>query len=327
MVTIRMTAAVALIFTLALAAGCSKQQGGEGKKPSGQVLAEVNGEKITVDDFKKEINNLPPYLQPMTETPEGKRDLLDTMIVRELILQEAKKAGVEKLQGVQDKIEDMRKRVIVETYLKQKVESDAAISDNELKAFYEQNKDKFKSGEEVRASHILVKSEPEAQKVLAELKAGKTFEALAKQYSVDTNAGSRGGDLGWFGKGAMLPDFEKVAFSLKDGETSGIVKTKFGYHIIRVTGHRPPGARSFDEVKDQIKAAMIPSKQQEVFAKLKADLKKSAKFSIKEDVMKGIGGATGAASAGPAQPAPAPQAAPAGAAAPTAPAPQAPPAK
>lgn len=131
---------------------------------------------------------------------------------------------------------------------------------------------------------------------------------MAKKHSIDS-AAAKGGDLGWFSKGNMVPEFEKVAFGLKEGETSGIVRTQFGYHIIKVTGKRPAGERTFEEVKDQIKAAVLPGKQQEVFQKLKEDIKKGATISIKEDVLKGLGGQSAAAEhPAPAQPAATPAA-------------------
>jgi peptidyl-prolyl cis-trans isomerase C len=294
----------AMILALALcvaATGCKQQGGGEAKKETakqGPVLAEVNGSVITANDFYKEQEALPPYLKPMTETPEGKKEMLDTMVVRELILQQAEKDGLEKSPAVQAKLEDLKKRVLVEAYLKKKVEESSNISDAELKDFYNKNIDKFKTGDQVRASHILVKTEAEAKNIKKQLDAGASFEDLAKKYSID-GAAPKGGDLGWFGKGSMLPDFENVAFGMKEGQVSGIVKTKFGYHIIKVTGKRPAGTRSFEEVKDQIKAAIIPEKQQEVFKKLKEDLKKSAKITVKEDNLKqlktGKGGAEEAA--------------------------------
>ncbi|RNC66310.1 MAG: peptidylprolyl isomerase [Desulfuromonadales bacterium] len=288
-----MTILSATLCTAALVGCKGKTDNGTSAAPAkkgGQVVAEVNGDAITTEDFKKELENLPPYLKPMADTPEGKKELLDTMVVRELILQQARKDNLDKSPEVAAKLEELKKRVVVEAFLKKKVEEQVKISDEELKKFYDENKDKFKSGDQVRASHILMRSEKEAQDVQKELKAGGSFEELAKKHSVDS-AAAKGGDLGWFSKGSMVPEFEKVVFGLKEGETSGIVKTKFGYHIIKLTGKRPAGTRSFEEVKEQIKAALLPNKQQEVFQKLKEDIKKDAKVSVKEDVLKGLGGA------------------------------------
>ncbi|MCM0080977.1 peptidylprolyl isomerase [Geomonas sp. Red32] len=303
----------AILLALALCVavtGCKKEAGETKKESSGAVIAEVNGEKITDQDFYREQENLPPYLKPMTETPEGRKEMLDTMVVRDLIIQQAKKDGIDKSEAVAAKLEDLKKRVIVEAYLKKKVEESASLSDTELKDFYNKNIDKFKTGEQIKASHILVKDEAQAKDIEKQLKAGASFEDLAKKYSQD-GAAQKGGDLGWFGRGSMIPDFENVAFGLKEGQVSGIVKTKFGYHIIKLTGKRAAGTRSFEEVKDQIKQAILPQKQQEVFKKLKEDLKKSAKIDIKEDALKQLktgaadGGQAGAAGkpAEPAQPA------------------------
>ena len=273
-------------------AGC-KSKGAEvgAKAKTGQVMAEVNGSTITTDDYKKEVAVLPPYLKQMADTPEGRKEMLDTMVVRELVLQDAQKTGIDKSPEVLARMEDMKKRVIVEAYLKKKVEEQVNIPDADLQKIYDQKKDKFKSDAQIRASHILLKTAKEADDVLAQLKAGANFEDLAKKYSIDP-AGAKGGDLGWFSKGSMIPEFEKAAFALKEGEVSGIVKTKFGYHIIKLTGRRPAGIIPFAEVKDQIKAELLPAKQQEVFKKIKEDLRKDAKISIKEDVLKGMGAKT-----------------------------------
>jgi peptidyl-prolyl cis-trans isomerase C len=280
--------AVVALCLLALA-GCNAKNAEVSKKgePKGQVLAEVNGSVITTEDYKKEVEILPPYLKPMTATAEGRKEMIDSMIVRELVLQEAKKAGIDKSPEVADRLEDLKKRVIIEAYWKKKVEEQAKISDADLQKFYDENKEKFRTGDQVKASHILLKTEKEAQDVLAQLKAGGKFEDLARKYSVDP-AGAKGGDLGWFGKGSMIPEFEKAAFALKEGETSGIVKSKFGYHIIKLTGKRAAGLLPLAEVKDQIKAALLPEKQQEIFKKMREDMKKTAKFSIKEDVLKSL---------------------------------------
>jgi len=175
-----------LLASAALIAGCSANKGDsapKAKKSSGEVLAEVGGAVITTDDFKKELENLPPYLKPMTETAEGKKEMLETMVIRELILQQATKDGVDKSQLVAEKLEDIKKRLVVEAYLKKKVEEQSNISDADLQKFYDENKDKFKSGDQIKASHILVKEEKMAQDILGKLKSGESFEELAKKHS------------------------------------------------------------------------------------------------------------------------------------------------
>jgi peptidyl-prolyl cis-trans isomerase C len=280
--------------TLCVAAliGCqgSNTSGGaksEGKK-EGKILAEVNNGSITTGDFDRELKNLPEYLKAMADTPQGRKEMLDTMVVRELILQQAAKDGLDKGPEIEEKLQDLKKRLIVESFLKKKVEAESKVSDDDMKKFYEQNKDKFKSGEQIKASHILVKTEKEANDILTKLKSGGNFEELAKKYSVDSSA-AKGGDLGWFGKGSMVPAFEKAALALKEGQISGVVKSDFGFHIIKLTGKRPAGIRPYEEVKEQIKGAIMPTKQQEVFQKIKDELKKTAKITIKEDVLNSIG--------------------------------------
>ena len=260
----------------------------EGKK-EGKVLAEVNSGSITTGDFDRELKNLPEYLKAMADTPQGRKEMLDTMVIRELILQQAAKDGLDKGAEIEEKLQDLKKRLIVESFLKKKVEVESKVSDEDMKKFYEQNKDKFKSGEQIKASHILVKTEKEAKDILAQLKSGGNFEALAKKSSVDSSS-AKGGDLGWFGKGSMVPAFEKAALALKEGQISDVVKSDFGFHIIKLTGKRPAGIRPFEEVKEQIKGAIMPTKQQEVFQKIKDELKKTAKITIKEDVLNSVGG-------------------------------------
>jgi peptidyl-prolyl cis-trans isomerase C len=295
--------------------GCQKGAPGSTTetKKEGQVVAEVNGSTITTGDFSSELKNLPEYLKSMAETPQGRKEMLDTMVIRELILQQAAKDGLDKSPEVARKLEDLKKRLIVESFLKKRVETDVKVGDDDLKKFYEQNKDKFKTGEQIRASHILVKSEKEAKDILAQIKAGGKFDELARKYSVDASA-AKGGDLGWFGRGSMVPVFEKALLALKEGQISDVVKSDFGYHIIKLTGKRPAGVRPFEEVKDQIKAAIMPAKQQELFQKIKDELKKNAKINIKEDVLSSMG-----ATKGESKPDAAPAAAPAVPAAPATP--------
>ncbi|KAB0664234.1 peptidylprolyl isomerase [Oryzomonas japonica] len=294
MKAIASTKTIAAALCIAALFGCQKGSTGSTTetKKEGQVVAEVNGSTITTGDFTRELKNLPEYLKSMADTPQGRKEMMDTMVIRELILQQAAKDGLDKSPEIAEKLADLKKRLIVESFLKKKVETDAKVSDEDLKKFYEQNKDKFKTGDQMRASHILVKTEKQAKDILAQIKAGGKFEDLAKKNSVDASA-AQGGDLGWFNKGSMVPVFEKAALALKEGQVSDVVKSDFGYHIIKLTGKRSAGVRPFEEVKEQIKAAVMPSKQQEVFQKIKDELKKTAKINIKEDVLNSIGGAKG----------------------------------
>ncbi len=291
------TITTAKLLTTALCAvalfGCkggtpSGETATTGKK-QGKVMAEVNGGSITTGDFERELKNLPEYLKAMADTPQGRKEMLDTMVIRELILQQASKDGLDKGPEIEEKLQDLRKRLIVESFLKKKVETESKVSDEDLQKFYEQNKDKFKTGEQIKASHILVKTEKEAKDILAQITSGGNFEELAKKSSVDSSS-AKGGDLGWFGKGSMVPAFEKAAMALKEGQVSDVVKSDFGFHIIKLTGKRAAGVRPLEEVKEQIKGAIMPSRQQEVFQKIKEELKKTAKITVKEDVLNEMGG-------------------------------------
>jgi len=153
------------------------------------------------------------------------------------------------------------------------VTSKIDVPEAEVNAFYKENTERFKQGETVHASHILIgvpqgadaatkqAARAKAQQVLKQVKAGGDFAALAKANSQDGSA-QNGGDLGFFPKGQMEPTFEKTAFSLKPGTTSGIVETPFGFHIIKVLERRPPRTASIEEVAPQIKEFLTSQQRQ-----------------------------------------------------------------
>lgn len=139
-------------------------------------------------------------------------------------------------------------------------------TDEELMAYFEQNASVYGTQEQVRASHILVPERAKAEAILAQLKSGADFATLAQENSTDTGSATNGGDLGWFTRGQMVAEFETAAFALAVGETSDIVQTQYGYHIIRVTDRKVGTSPNFAEAKDKVKTDYLKSKQDQEFS-------------------------------------------------------------
>src|SRR5690606_36379540 len=132
--------------------------------------------------------------------------------------------------------------------------------------YYDENKEMFElPSPEIRASHILVDTEEEAREILSKIRGGADFEELAKMYSKDPGTKDLGGDLGFFAKGKMVPEFEEAAFALNPGEVSDVVKTEYGYHVIKVTGRR--SSLSFEDAKEDIRNNLENAKKDKEFAK------------------------------------------------------------
>lgn len=181
---------------------------------------------------------------------------------------------------------DTADTLAVNRMLQSEIEPSLGVTEADAKAFFEQNKARFQQGDSVRASHILVGADASADAVakaqakakagllLAELKKGVAFSDLAKRESQDPGSAAKGGDLGFFTRGDMVPAFEQAAFSLKPGQTSGVVETPFGFHIISVTETKPGRDLGFDEVKarieDYLKQQARDQKSQEFVDQLKA---------------------------------------------------------
>jgi peptidyl-prolyl cis-trans isomerase C len=180
----------------------------------------------------------------------------------------------------------------VSKFLESEVASKVAVTDVEVDAFYKQNLDRFKQADSVHARHILIgvpqnapadgkkQARVAAQAVMAQLKRGVPFEDVAKKVSSDTGSAQNGGDLGFFPKGQMTPAFEKAAFALKPGETSGIVETPFGFHIIRVVERRDARTAPFEEVSGQIKEFLTQGQREKKLEDFVTQIKTKAKIEI-----------------------------------------------
>jgi peptidyl-prolyl cis-trans isomerase C len=236
------------------------------------VLATVNGQPIHLSDVKDAAATLPPQARSMPPQQLYPMMLEQLIDARALLIQ-AQRTNLDKDPEVQ-KVVQMAQDHALETALLNKVIR-PQITDEAVKARYDQDS-AGKTGEpEVHARHILVGDEATAKKIIADLgKKGADFAALSKQYSKDPGAAQQGGDLGFFKKGDMVPEFSTVAFGLKDGEVSPVpVKTQFGWHVIQVIEHRVSPPPSFDQERDELRQSIIQAAVQKEVASVRAAVK------------------------------------------------------
>lgn len=260
------------------------------------VLAKVNGESITRADFEKAVQSVERQnggTVPAAQRDQVYRGILEQMINFRLLIQETKarnisvpdsevearmaqirsqfpseeafKQTLDQQKVTPDELRaDARSELSVTKMLQAEVEPKVSVTEAQVKEFYDKNPDRFKQGERVRASHILLRLPEQADDaakaavraraadVLKQVRAGKDFAALAKQYSEDPGSAANGGDLNYFQKGQMVGPFDQTVFAMKVGDVSDLVETQFGYHIIKLTDRQPERVVPLDEVRPQV---------------------------------------------------------------------------
>lgn len=258
------------------------------------VVATVNGVDITLTDLDGEIAGLPEkYRQAVSA---NKEKFLDELILRELMYQKAEALGLSKNEEILKVLDSFKRRLMVQK-LAEDIISVIEVSDEDAKKYYEENKDEFKVPEQVNAAHILIKvdsvddeeeskkAQKDAEDILKRIKGGEEFSELAKENSACPSS-AKGGDLGYFTKGQMVPEFEEAVFSLKPGEISEIVKTKFGYHIIKLLDKKEETTRTFDEAKESIINKLRAEEQKKALMDYTETVKQNAKITINEELLK-----------------------------------------
>jgi peptidyl-prolyl cis-trans isomerase C len=228
-----------------------------------KVLAKVNGRKITESDLEKVLSSLPQQQAMQMQGEEGKKRLLNELIAGEMFYLDAVEKELDKEEEFQNILKETKENLL-QRYAVQKVMDDVDVKDEEAKEVYEQNKDKYISDEKVSAKHILVDDEEKCKEIKEEIDNGLDFSDAAAKYS-SCPSSKKGGRLGEFGKGQMVPEFEEVAFNMEEGEISDPVKSQFGYHIIQLDKKVPAEQKSFNEVKDQVKQQLVQQKQFQVY--------------------------------------------------------------
>jgi peptidyl-prolyl cis-trans isomerase C len=258
---------------------------GKGKPLTGKEVARINGRVITVAEFEQEMEQLPPSLKALVVTDKGRREFLQKLIERELLLQEGVKKGFDKDEEFLRKVEQFKQGLIIEALTEKLCAGKDEVSDKEMEAYYQGNKKQFFLGERVRVRHIMVKTMSEAQNIKDRLHRGEDFITLARQYSIWPTK-QQGGDLGYISRGMVDKSFEDAAFALKRrGEISGIVKTKLGFHIIRLEDRQGPHQLTFAEVREEIRKFLREKKRQEILAAHLKELREEAQVSINEQLL------------------------------------------
>jgi len=235
-----------------------------------QNAAIVNGKPVPKARMDVLAQQLAAAGRPVT--PEMQSQLREEVVAREVFMQEAQKQGLDATDDYKNQLELARQAILIRQ-LFENFRKTNAVSDADVQAEY----DKFvaaNSGKEFKARHILVETEDEAKKILADLKKGAKFEDIAKKQSKDPGSGANGGDLDWAAPASFVPEFSEAMIKLKKGETTAApVKSQFGYHIIRVDDIRQAQLPKVEEVKPQITQQL----QQQRLQKYQEDLRAKAK--------------------------------------------------
>lgn len=262
-------------------AGQPKADAGGTAVEQTEVVATYAGKELTSAQVLSEIERLPGPSRAYLAAPDRKRQFVENMILNDLLFAEGQKAGYDTDPEVERQVNDMRKRLVVQRLMRE-YQKPPEITDADAQKYYDENPNLY-SSTQIKASHILVKDEATARDIREQLaKDPSKFAEIAKAQSTDKTSGAKGGDLGKFGQGRMVPEFERVAFALKVGELSDVVKTQYGWHVITVTEREEGERKPFEQVKEQIKATIRNKALQDNMQRRFDELKKNANLTIND---------------------------------------------
>lgn len=249
--------------------------------PPETIVASFNGQTITLGEFNLLWDQIPAD----SKLQLTKRSVLDQLISEKFLIQEAKKKGLEQDKDVLEQIKKTTEQILVQSLIEKEIIEKVKVEDQEALTYYEANKNNFITKEQVYLYNILVETEEKAKDILEKLKAGGDFIELAKEYSTGPSA-DKGGDLGYISKGGLIPEIENAVFALEIGSISDIIKSQYGFHILKVTDKKPEVLKAFEEVKEEIVKTLLSTKQKEAFDNLIVELKSQVTIEINEEALK-----------------------------------------
>lgn len=228
-----------------------------------KVLALVNGEEVTSEDLNKFMQSLDPQIAQFFMGGEHNQELLEELIFQKLLFIDAKEKKFEEDEEFKKALE-VSKENLLKTYAIRKMLENIEVSDKELEEFYNAHAEEFNSPDQVDASHILVEDEEKAKEIYDKIQDGSDFAELAQEFSTCPSK-ENGGELGAFGKGQMVPEFEEAAFAMEVGEISKPVKTDFGYHIIKLNDHIEGKKNTLKDVISDVRREVLKVKEQTAY--------------------------------------------------------------
>jgi len=206
------------------------------------------------------------------------------MISEKLLIQEAKNMGLEEDMDVLEQVKKMTEQILVQALIEKDILDKVQVGDVEVEKYYETNKDNFTEKEQVHLFNILLETEEEAQNVLEQLKAGEDFSEIAKTKSTGPSA-AQGGDMGFISKGSTIPEIDEAISALEIGELTDIIKSDFGFHILKITEKKAETVKTLEEVREEIVQTLLPEKQKEAFDNLLEELKGKVEIEINEELL------------------------------------------
>ena len=236
---------------------------GSNPQPTARVLASVGGKPITEEDVTRFIMAMGRNGQAYNN-PQGRAAVLEQLIAQRLFLLDAQRNLFEREQAFKDQLAAVKEQLLMEYAISKCVES-VRVTEDDVRGYYDSHKDEMMEEETVNASHILVDSEEKATELLNAINAGEiSFEDAARDNS-SCPSSAQGGNLGDFGRGQMVPEFDTACFEMEEGEVRGPVKTQFGYHLIRLNKKNPAEALSYNDVRSQLYEQLTREKQQAAY--------------------------------------------------------------
>lgn len=241
---------------------------------SQEVLAVVAGEELTQADFNEFLQKIPQEQRAYASQPQAREQLMEQFIASKLFAKMGEDEKIDETDEFKTIMSSLKKEVLSQMAMTRVLES-VSVSEEEAKAFFDANEEKFVKGETLQAKHILVDSEEKGNEIYQAIENQETtFEDAAGKYS-SCPSKEKGGDLGEFGKGQMVKEFEDAAFAAEIGKVVGPVKTQFGYHLIKVEQKNAPGTKTFDEAKNEIAQQMLQQKRAVAFNEKINELKET----------------------------------------------------